>query len=54
MTEALTVLNGFLEAIQIWGVPFRMRGDHGGENIEVATWMIQYRGLGKAAFLWGS
>ncbi|KAJ7584221.1 hypothetical protein C8J56DRAFT_863611 [Mycena floridula] len=31
-----------------------MRGDRGGENIEVSVWMIKYRGLGRASFMWGS
>ncbi|KAJ7759836.1 hypothetical protein B0H14DRAFT_3096449 [Mycena olivaceomarginata] len=31
-----------------------MRGDRGGENIEVAVWMIKHRGAKRASFMWGS
>ncbi len=30
-----------------------MRGDRGGENMEVAVWMIQHRGANRASFMWG-
>lgn len=49
-----TVLNLFLNAIRKFGVPSRMRGDRGGENIEVAVWMIKHRGAKRASFMWGS
>lgn len=52
--RAYTVLNGFLEAIEEWGVPSRVRGDRGGENIKVAIWMSQHKGDGRASFMWGS
>ncbi|KAJ6489775.1 hypothetical protein C8R45DRAFT_826220, partial [Mycena sanguinolenta] len=35
-------------------VPSRMRGDRGGENIEVSVWMIKHRGTKRASFMWGS
>ena len=49
-----TVLALFLAAIAIYGVPDRLRGDHGVENIQVAAWMeehctTQYSG----AYIWG-
>ncbi|KAJ6470499.1 hypothetical protein C8R45DRAFT_937408 [Mycena sanguinolenta] len=31
-----------------------MRGDQGGENIEVSVWMIKHRGTKRASFMWGS
>jgi hypothetical protein len=51
---ASTVLQLFLDAIQKYGVPSRMRGDRGGENIEVSVWMIKHRGTKRASFMWGS
>ena len=52
--RATTVLEVFLDAVRKWGVPSRQRGDHGGENILVAVWMIMYRGPNRASFMWGS
>ena len=48
-----TVLNLFLDAIKPYGIPSRMRGDRGGENIKVSVWMIKHRGHGRASFMWG-
>ncbi|KAJ7096209.1 hypothetical protein C8R44DRAFT_835293 [Mycena epipterygia] len=31
-----------------------MRGDRGGENVEVSVWMIMHRGPNRASFMWGS
>lgn len=50
---ASTVLQVFLDAIKEWGVPSRVRGDRGGENVEVAVWMIKHRGKDRASFMWG-
>lgn len=52
--RADTVLVLFKKAIKEFGVPSRMRGDKGGENIEVSVWMVKYRGVGRASFMWGS
>lgn len=49
-----TVLEGFLEAVDIYGLPSRMRGDRGGENVETAVYMVMHCGTGRASFLWGS
>ncbi|KAG6806455.1 hypothetical protein H0H92_011282, partial [Tricholoma furcatifolium] len=50
---AQTVLNLFLEASQIYGVPSRLRGDHGLENLFVAAWMEENMGYGRGSYLWG-
>lgn len=52
--RASTVLNLFREAEQDFGTPSRMRGDRGGENIDVATYMVMKRGPNRGSFLWGS
>lgn len=52
--RAETVLDMFLEAILKHGVPFRLRGDRGGENRDVSILMILLRGANRASFMWGS
>jgi hypothetical protein len=51
---AVTVFWNFVETTELWGLPSRVRGDRGGENIEVAVLMIMLRGAGRASFMWGS
>ncbi|KAF7289552.1 hypothetical protein MKEN_01504000 [Mycena kentingensis (nom. inval.)] len=51
--RASTVLELFLDAARTYGVPSRLRGDHGGENLHVAAWMEVYRGLGRGSYIWG-
>ncbi|KAH0827526.1 hypothetical protein J3R83DRAFT_4239 [Lanmaoa asiatica] len=51
--RAQTVLALFLTAIEEYGTPSRVRGDRGGENIDVAVWMIEHRGHNRSSFLWG-
>ncbi|KAF7310367.1 hypothetical protein HMN09_00578700 [Mycena chlorophos] len=51
--RAGTVLELFLDAARIYGVPSRVRGDHGGENLHVAAWMEVYRGIGRGSYIWG-
>ncbi|KAK7007956.1 hypothetical protein R3P38DRAFT_3211610 [Favolaschia claudopus] len=52
--RASTVLDVFKEAIAIYGTPYRVRGDRGGENVKVSVWMILHRGPNRASFMWGS
>ncbi|KAI1783456.1 hypothetical protein LXA43DRAFT_871716, partial [Ganoderma leucocontextum] len=49
-----TVFRTFIPAVEEYGVPSRVRGDRGGENIDVAIFMIKYRGPNRASFMWGS
>ncbi|KAF8550598.1 hypothetical protein OG21DRAFT_1525022 [Imleria badia] len=37
----------------MYGVPLQVHGDHGGKNLDVATWMIQHHGPNRSSFLWG-
>lgn len=51
--RAETVLLLFLEATEVHGVPSRIRGDHGTENVEIAEWMEEHRGVGRGSYIWG-
>ncbi|PIL36082.1 hypothetical protein GSI_01742 [Ganoderma sinense ZZ0214-1] len=51
--HAETVLTLFLETATCHGVPSRVRGDHGTENIRVAEWMEEHRGLNRGSYIWG-
>lgn len=42
--KADTVLQNFVEAVQRWGLPEKVRSDKGGENVKVAEFMICNRG----------
>ena len=52
--SASTVLSLFFNSVSEFGCPSRVRGDRGGENIDVAVWMIMHRGPRRGSFLWGS
>lgn len=41
--RAETVLCAFLEAVEQFGIPERVRSDKGGENVLVAEYMLQHQ-----------
>lgn len=48
-----TVLDLFLHAVQVYNIPSRVRGDHGTENLGVAAWIEEYRGVRRGSYIWG-
>lgn len=51
--RAMTVLDLFHEAVETHGLPSRVRGDHGTENILVAIMMETERGIERGSYIWG-
>ncbi len=53
--SADTVLELFVDAVQQFGILSRVRGDRGGENTGVASYMIAHpqRGPGRSSFIAG-
>lgn len=49
--SAHTVLDLFLAAVRVYGIPNRMRGDHGTENLYIAAWFEEHRGPRR--YIWG-
>ena len=51
--HATAVLELFLSAVTLCGHSSRVRGDCGGENVLVSTYMIMKHGPDRGSFLWG-
>ncbi|CAL9705996.1 unnamed protein product [Knipowitschia caucasica] len=51
--RAATVLNHFLGAVEVYGIPSRVRSDKGGENVDVAHFMVANKGLNRNSHIAG-
>ena len=51
--QASTTLHLFQGAVDVFGLPHRVRGVAGNENIDVARFMIENRGTTRGSFMVG-
>lgn len=51
--RASSVLSLFQQGVSDFGLPSRVRSDHGRENIEVARFMLNSRGLNRRSMIMG-
>lgn len=51
--KAETALNAFLTGIEAYGCPSRVRTDRGGENVLIADFMLEHRGMGRGSIIAG-
>lgn len=51
--KADTLLQCFLQGVEKYGLPSRVRSDKGRENILIADYMLQHRGLGRLSMITG-
>lgn len=53
VNRASTVLQSFIAAVEQYGLPSRVRSDKGGENTDVAEFMIRSRGNNRNSHITG-
>ncbi|XP_029979786.1 uncharacterized protein LOC115411711 [Sphaeramia orbicularis] len=51
--KAATAFSFFMRSTQLHGLPSRVRGDQGVENVDIARYMFATRGTGRASFISG-
>lgn len=51
--RARTVLESFIAAVEQYGLPSRVRSDKGGENADVAEFVIRSRGTNRNSHITG-